>query len=418
MSSRAPLTVPSKGSFKLNSNPTGTPQPSPAKISHPSPAHLHPSHQSGTASDLFLDQNSSPTPPPESGFPLLASRDKTLPEEQTFSTIPPAHIRQSNPQRTAQAALDLSFLSPEKTGGLSIDPALFALSLRQATKSHQDGLAQSSAVTILPDSTIDSNQDQETSSVFDLSALQSAKRKETSASPDREPFSKRLRPMNDIAAELQAPLPPPRAMLPPQGQFHTVTTPSGGVEIRHRVSLPHVQHSNNYQQSGPSQNQGSVAEIAPMAIPPNYLYIDYLKRQNQHLETQLYNRNYESNRQAHEIRRANEYAVQAKRCMRKDGHDINSLRMLILYVKNKMATWERLLKPLEVLESPSDADFNLDEQGNISGVATHIKSGIAEQVVSEVRETIKNFEKALKEVHSRPVHQLDEDIDIHTTFDG
>ncbi|KAK6355317.1 hypothetical protein TWF696_004427 [Orbilia brochopaga] len=416
MSSREPLAAPSQGSFKLNPNSTGTPQAGPAEVPR---AHLP--HQSAAKSSWILDQNSSPISPSHNDLlPLLAARDKPTPEEHTFSTIPPAHIRQSNSQRTAQAALDLTDISPKRTDGLSIDPALFALTLGQATRAHQHGLAQSSSVSIFPESTGDSSQDQEEdSSLIDLSVLQSAKRKEISTSPDKEPVAKRPRPANDIAAQLQAPLPPPRAMLPPQGQFHAVTTPSGGVGIRHRVSLPHIHQNNNYQQAPPpAQNHGNVAEVAPMGIPQNFLYLEYLKKQNQHLETQLYNRNYESTRQVDELRRANAYAAQAKRCMRKDGEDINHLRMLMLYAKNKIDIWEQMLRPLAILESPSDTDLDPGMQGSAEGATTRPKSRVPERVADEACEVVKNFEKALREIHSRPVHQLDELVDTYATFDG
>ncbi|KAJ6260905.1 hypothetical protein Dda_3566 [Drechslerella dactyloides] len=418
MLSRAPLTTPSQGSVKLNPNTTGT---GPAELPRPPPTIARPLRQLEDESDWLLNQNSSPTPPPQAGFTVPTPKDKLLPEKQTFSTILPPRVRPNDPQKTAQAALELGSSqntpSAKKTDGLIIDPALFALSLGQSPRV-QHGPNQSNNISILPDSTATSSQEQDNDISLDTPALQPTKRKEVSNSPTKEPLPKKIRPANDMAAELQAPLPPPRAMLPPQGQFHAVTTPSGGVEIRHRVSLPHIQQNNNYQQPVPIQNHASVAEYAPMAVPQNFLYLEYLKKQNQHLETQLYNRNYESNRQADEICRANAYAAQAKRCMRKDGEDINHLRMLILYAKNKMEIWEKMLGPLAILESPSDADLRPDSQGNTTTTVANAKTRVVGRVIDDAQEVIKNFGKALKDVHSRPVHQLDETVDTYATFDG
>ncbi|KAF3903784.1 hypothetical protein ABW20_dc0109392 [Dactylellina cionopaga] len=428
MASQVPFSTPSRGSAKANPNTTsisiGQAEASRAPLTR---ARL--SRHPEAEAEWLLGQAGSETPPSQKG-PSRSPLSEKLPIQKTFSTAPLARL--SDPQKTARAALDHDASQNNRSGrsitdlrdeNMAIDPELLALSLGQgiasqeAAQSQQNSLDQSDIGSLILHDDGDSSQsiDGQESALFETSILQPTKRKDINNSPRKDSQPKRLRPMNDIAAELQAPLPPPRAFLPTKGQFQTIAT-SSGTEIRHRVSLSNIQPG-NHQQPNQHSNPASIAEVAPLAVPQNYHFVEYLKKHNQHLEAQLFNRNFENTRQVDEIRRANAYAAQAKNCMRKDGEDINHLRMLLLYAKNKIEIWEKMIEPLAILESPSIKESGSGTQMGQEG--THSVTGnigIAARIVQDAREVIKNFDKAIKDVHSRPVHQLDEEIESFITF--
>ncbi|KAF3941668.1 hypothetical protein ABW19_dt0206895 [Dactylella cylindrospora] len=374
------------------------------------------------------DENIPATPPKKQSNVLpkgkLALADRPLinktPSDTVVTSIKGCAVRGGDPQKLAQAALGLenstntrsiskplSSLQPFHAETPPVDPALLALScgsgaLDQNRPQVPPGLVQYNIDNIEPtEPNLESPIGETGNPSFEPSILQPTKRKDIDNSPVKT--TKRFRPTIDYATELQAPLPPPRALLPQRTQFQTG---HGSVEVRHRVSLPHIQNQVQTNHiSSPAMS--AIPENSSPAVPQNPLFVEYLKKHNQHLEAQLFNRNFENHRQIEEIRRANTWATQAKNCMRRDGDDINHLKMLILYAKNKIEIWEKMLHPLSILEPEIENSEENQEEDRAMPV-NNAKAGIASRICHDARDVIKNFDKALKDVITRPVEQLDD----------
>ncbi|EPS43950.1 hypothetical protein H072_2106 [Dactylellina haptotyla CBS 200.50] len=422
MAARTPLSTPGRGSVKHN--PNVTPANGEAINSPRVPLTRARLSRNPTAETEWLSEQTSPQRVSSQKVVSPNHLADGLPAHKTFSTIKSAaHL--IDPQKTARAALEFDVSEDNDSSGADtesqdendqfdeIDPELLALSLKGRVLPNEGHYPYKGVATsrVLMNSAISSPTAGKADESMNGNALRPTKRKDLDNSPTQEPEAKKLRTSNTIAAELQAPLPPPRAFSYTKGHFQTVSTPNG-TEIRHRVSLSNLRPSTPIQQPAQLSNPSLTGDLDHMAIPQNSHFIECLKKHNQHLEIQLFNRNFETNRQAEEIRRANAYAAQAKTCMRKDGDDVNRLRMLVLYARNKVGVWEKILEPLAILESASKHGENI-----IHGNSTmNTGSGVAFRVVQDARELIKNFEKAIRDVHIRPVHQIDEEVHTFATF--
>ncbi|KAF3910113.1 hypothetical protein AA313_de0204671 [Arthrobotrys entomopaga] len=424
MTSRAPLATPSAGSSQHNSNPIGPSDATRVPLTR-SRLSRHPEAEAEWLSGQKEAENS------PSQKAAAQSSFSSAPKSPRKNKVPnPGPSTQLNShQRTAQAALEFDSSQDDTSSGdtnlheegLDIDPELLTPTLGREEPSNEhrndpnhnqpvprrisihDVLSAPRHISL-----------HRGVGLFERNASQSTKRKEIDDPTVEEPQAKKICSSNDIAAELQAPLPPSRAFLPPKGQFQPFASQLG-TEARQRTSIESIPPNSPISQPSPNLRPESVADIAPMAVPQHYHLVEYIKKHNQHLEIQLFNRNYENNRQADEIRRSNEYAAKAKHCMRKDGHDVNHLRTLVLHAKNKLEIWEKMLGSLEVLET-SVVTKNENVEDSQNGNCTIGQAGVATRVVQDIREVVKNFDKALKDIQRRPVHEIDEVIDTYATF--
>ncbi|KAK6537831.1 hypothetical protein TWF694_010733 [Orbilia ellipsospora] len=422
MASRAPLTTPSAGSSKHNSNPIGSPDAPRAPLTR-SRLSRHPEAEA----EWLSGQNETEILPSQKVAAQSSSLSAPKPlRQKKLSNLDPSAQSNSH-QNTAQAALDFDSSQDDSSSGdtnlheegLDIDPELLTPTPSRENSNNEHQTTQSQPSQQIPRrisihdvlSAPRNISTHRASGLFETNTTPSAKRKDTEDCTAEEPQAKKFRLSNDIAAELQAPLPPSRAFLPPKGQFQPSAS-HPGTEARHRVSLASITPHSPTSQPSPNIRPASVAEIAPMAVPQHYHLLEYIRKHNQHLEVQLFNRNFENNRQADEIRRSNEYAARAKRCMRKDGEDINHLRTLVLHAKNKLEIWEKMLRSLEVLEITSTETVEVAQNDN--RIVNQV--GVATRVVQDIREVVKNFNKTLKDIQGRPVHEIDEVINIYATF--
>ncbi|KAF3090499.1 hypothetical protein TWF569_004409 [Orbilia oligospora] len=321
-------------------------------------------------------------------------RHSKLPPQNVFPTYRPGE----SSRQLAQAALQYGsehstegfgegeITQDYNSGSLAFDPSLsssFSLgneSIEGQAQTHDDELDAEGSV-----------QDEERLD-FRPPALPPGKRRGPSLSPTsqqdaKKPCSESSR-AREIASQLEAPLPPANTILAANQHAAAAAGPSSqGPGVYHGISLS----PGGFQPQ--SQQQLLQANLAHC-----FAVIGELKERNGLLEVQLCNRNEECRRLVAIIRKVNDYADEAKVCMKKDGDAINRMRDVLIITKNKMEGWLNTLEPLVVRESPAT--------GSGEGSTSTGGDMPVTRVVTDVANIIHNFERTLIDIHRRPVHEI------------